>query len=334
MSSKQKGIVLHLKNAIFPHKVSHIKILETHISWILLTGKYAYKLKKEVKFGKVLDFSNLSLRKKLCQKEVMLNTILCGEMYQDVVKIVKTGSNHKIVNLNDASKPLEFAVKMLEIPQEFRMDKLINRNAVDANTIDILITALVKFHKLAPTNSTILDFGKPRVVRSKIRENFKTLSYITKTRTTFEDSLILFTKQNSRLFDERIKEYRIRDIHGDLYLKNIFLLNEKLYMYDRIEFNDFLRYADIAEDVAHLAMNLHYHGREDLQQYLISNYIRTSNDTSLMDIIYFMMCYKSCVRAKVSIFRASQLHNRKQKLKYISEANRHFKLATKYLELF
>jgi len=77
-----------------------------------------------------------------------------------------------------------------------------------------------------------------------------------------------------------------------------------------------------------------YHGREDLQRYLISNYIRKSNDTSLMNIIYFLMCYKSCVRGKVSIFRASQLHNPNQKLKCISEANQHFKLATTYLELF
>jgi len=105
-------------------------------------------------------------------------------------------------------------------------------------------------------------------------------------------------------------------------------------MYDRLEFNDFLRYADVAEDVAHLAMDLDYHGREDLQRYLISNYIRKSNDISLMNIIYFMMCYKSCVRAKVSTFRASQLQNTNQKLKCISEANQHFRLASKYLELF
>jgi aminoglycoside phosphotransferase family enzyme len=334
MSVKQKDIVLHYKNVVFPHKVSHIRILETHISWIFLTGKYAYKLKKNVKFGKVLDFSSLKLRKKFCQREVIINTILCGRMYQGVVKIVKAGNKYKIVNLIEAGKPLEFAVKMLEIPQKFRMDNLVDLNKVSYDTLDIMIDTLVKFHNLARTNATIIDFGKPRFMKSKIRENFRTLSYLTKIDTIFEDKLILFIKENSRLFHQRIKETRIRDIHGDLYLKNIFFLDGKFYMYDRIEFNDSLRYADVAEDVAHLAMDLHYHRREDLQRYLISNYIRKSNDTSLMNLIYFMMCYKSCVRAKVSIFRASQLHNTKQKLKYISEANHHFKLATKYLELF
>jgi uncharacterized protein len=334
MRTEQEDIVLHFKNAIFPHKVSHIRILETHISWIFLTGKYAYKLKKPVKFGKVLDFSNIRLRKKFCQKEVVLNTILCGQMYQGVVKFVKAGNNYKIVNLKEAGEPLEFAVKMLEMPQKFRMDNLVDHNKVNYGTLDMLIDRLVKFHNLARTNATIIDFGKPRIMKSKIRENFRTLSYLTRIDTIFEDKLILFTKENSRLFHQRIKESRIKDIHGDLYLKNIFFIKGKFYIYDRIEFNDSLRYADVVEDIAHLAMDLDYHGREDLQQYIISNYIRKSNDTSLMNIIYFMMCYKSCVRAKVSIFRASQLANASQKLKHMSEADHHFRLAGKYIELF
>ena len=72
---------------------------------------------------------------------------------------------------------------------------------------------------------------------------------------------------------------------------------------DRIEFNDSLRYTDVAEDVSHLAMDLDCHRRQDLRRYFINHYIRKSNDTTLINIIYFMMCYKACIRAKVSIFR-------------------------------
>ena len=334
MNRRQEDIVHNLKKGSFLHKVSYIRILETHISWIILTGKYAYKLKKEVKFGKVLDFSNLRLRKKFCQKEVMLNTALCGQMYQGVVKIIKIGNKYRFVNFNDPGKSLEYAVKMMELPQKFRMDNLIHLNKVNYHELDILIATLVKFHNLTSTNARIRDFGKPKIMKSKIRENFKTLSRLTKIDPIFEDRLILFTKLNSRLFHQRIKEYRIRDIHGDLYLKNIFFLKGKFYMYDRIEFNDSLRYADVAEDVAHLAMDLQYNGRNDFQHYLISNYIKKSNDKSLINLIYFMMCYKSCVRAKVSMFRASQFTDATQKLEYISEANQHIKLANEYLELF
>jgi aminoglycoside phosphotransferase family enzyme len=337
MTLKQKDIVLHMKKReTFPHAVSKVRIIETHISWIFLTGKYAYKVKKQIKFGKVLDFSNLRLRKKFCQKEVILNRQLCGKMYQSVVKIVKTDSKYMIVSLKGAGNPLEFAVKMLEIPQKFRMDTLVRLGRINKSEIHLLVQNLVNFHSRAYSNAVIANFGTPLNMKAKIRENFTTLSKLTKKGSLFESKLNLFVRHNYDLFARRIKESRIRDIHGDLYLKNIFFLKGEFFMYDRIEFNDSLRYADVSEDVAHLAMDLDYHQREDLLQYFISHYIRKSDDPSLINIIYFMMCYKACVGAKVSLFRASQLtdRNKIQKLKYMDEAQRLFRIARKYVGLF
>ncbi|MGI0031722.1 MAG: hypothetical protein ACRD97_00440 [Nitrososphaeraceae archaeon] len=335
MKLRQEEFLVSLKKEnAYSHPVSRIKIIETHISWILLTGRVAYKIKKALKFGNVLDFSNLELRKNFCQKEVKLNKQLCGQMYQGVVKIVKIDNNYKLVNLTEAGKPLEFAVKMREIPQKFRMDNLLGFNKINNRIIDLLTDKLVKFHNLAYTNSTISNYGRPQIMKAKIRENFRTLSKLTKIDTIFENSLNWFIKNNYELFDQRIRQSRIRDIHGDLYLKNIFFVKGRFYMYDRIEFNDSLRYADIAEDLAHLAMDIHYHRREDLQMSLISYYIRKSNDTTLKNTIHFMMCYKACVRAKVCLFRAAQLTKKNQKSKYINQARRHFSLARKYLELF
>ena len=121
----------------YPHKVSKIKVEETHVSWVFLTGLYAYKIKKDLKFGKILDFSTLHLRKKFCQKEVMLNKVLCADMYKGVVKIIENkdnthsnnnNDNHniRITNLQQSGKALEYAVKMVQIPQKFRMDNLIS----------------------------------------------------------------------------------------------------------------------------------------------------------------------------------------------------------------
>ncbi len=335
MKLRQEDLVASLKKENgYPHTIWRVKIMETHISWILLTGRVAYKIKKEVRFGNVLDFSKLELRKKFCQNEVMLNKKLCGQMYQGVVKIVKIHDYYKLVNLDEAGTALEFAVKMREIPQRFRMDNLLKVHKVNNHILDLLIDKLVKFHNLTNTNNTISNYGKPQIMKAKIKENFRTLSKFTKVDTMFEDKLNLFVKNNYVLFDERIGRSRIRDIHGDLYLKNIFFMEGKFYMYDRIEFNDSLRYADIAEDVAHLAMDIHYHQREDLQSYFISSYINKSNDTTLINIIYFIMCYKACVKAKVSLFRAAQLDNRNQKSKYTKEAKEHFRLARKYMKLF
>jgi aminoglycoside phosphotransferase family enzyme len=334
MKFNQDELIVGLKReTAYPHTISYINVIETHISWIILTGRIAYKIKKAVRFGKVLDFSNIHLRKKFCQKELRLNKSFCGDMYLCMVKIIKSDGNYKLINLDEKGIPIEYAVKMKEFPQKHRLDNLLASNKVNSHILGLLIDELVKFHNLSPTNSTISKYGSTQIMIAKIRENFRTISKTLKIDSIFEEKLSLFVRSNRCLFEERRKRYRIRDIHGDLYLKNIFYVGGKFYMYDRIEFNDSLRYADIAEDVAHLAMDIHYHQREDLQSYFISNYIKKSNDTTLIRIIYFMMCYKACVRAKVSLFRSVQITDKNQKVQYIKEAKEHFRLAKKYIKM-
>ncbi len=132
MSQRQEDLLNGLKKAnSYTHSAYRITVIETHISWILLTGKIAYKIKKPVKFGHVLDFSNLRLRKKFCQKEFTLNKQLCGRMYLGVVKIIKIDNTYKLVNLDKMGTSLEFAVKMREIPQKFRMDNLLVFNKIN-----------------------------------------------------------------------------------------------------------------------------------------------------------------------------------------------------------
>jgi aminoglycoside phosphotransferase family enzyme len=341
MSLRQQKVVLILEKEenAYPHKVSKIRMEETHISWIFLTGLYAYKIKKQVKFGKILDFSTLKLRKKFCQKEVVLNKFLCGDMYQGVVKIVKengkNGNNMRIVNQEENGRALEYAVKMLEIPQKFRMDNLLASGKVTLKTIEILTKTLVKFHRCTPTNAKIKNFGYPESMEKKIHENFDTLAKLKTVDPKFENTLILFVKKNKKLFYQRIREDKIREIHGDLYLKNIFILeNNRFYLYDRIEFNDDLRYADIAEDVAHLSMDLDYHKRSDLRKHLISQYIEKSSDINLEKLVYFMMCYKACIRSKVSLFHAKNETIAKKRIAHIRESKDLLKLAESYLESF
>jgi aminoglycoside phosphotransferase family enzyme len=350
VSINQIEIISFLSKNIgaYQHKVSKIAVEETHISWVILTGQFAYKIKKELKFGQVLDFSTLSLRKKFCQKEVEINRVLCGDMYRDVVKIVKQKKRGqekegrvRVVELKSKGKALDYAVKMLEIPQKFRMDNLLEEGKVSSDIIDRLTSIMVQFHRSTPTNRRIRKFGRPDFMKRKIEENFATLSKLANINHKLERSLESFIKNKRNLFLERIRDEKIRDIHGDLYLKNVFIIpDNKLYLCDRIEFNDLLRYADVAEDVAHLAMDFDFHGRSDLRNRLISDYILQGKDTNLGDIVYFLMCYKACVRAKVSLFRAKGLdktnnscHDRKRKEQAEEEATMHLQLAESYLEL-
>jgi aminoglycoside phosphotransferase family enzyme len=339
---RQQKVILQLQKdkRAYPHPVSKIKLEETHISWIFLTGKYAYKVKKKLKFGKVLDFSTLPLRRKFCQKEVALNKLLCPDMYKGVVKIVKEDDGSiTIRNLgrhhDHDTRTLEYAVKMKEIPQKFRMDNLICKNSIGTKTITRLVNALVKFHYSTPTNARIMRFGQPKILKMKILENFNTLSKLANIHPKFKRELISFIASSSDLFYQRIIQAKVRDIHGDLYLKNIFIVQHKFYLYDRIEFNDSLRYADVAEDVAHICTDLDHYRRADLRNQFLSQYMKKSNDNKLGDLIYFWMCYKACVRAKVAFFRAkNEINNQRQATNNIKEAEDHLRLATSYLELF
>jgi hypothetical protein len=324
--------VLKKDKAVYPHKVSKINLEETHISWILLTGKYAYKLKKELKFGKVLDFSNLGLRKKYCQREVQLNKLLCQEMYEGVVKIVKDKDSIRFADLREKGKPLEYAVKMREIPQKYRMDHLLKQNKINKKIIAKLVSILVKFHKKTPTSPKIKKFGKPSFHLKKINENFRTLDTLTKINPKFEKALITFIRNNKPLFLKRIKQNKIRDIHGDLYLRNVFVINKsKLYLYDRLEFNEELRSADVAEDVAHFAMDLDFHRRPDLRKYFLTQYLAKSQDHELELVVYFWMCYKATMRAKVTFFQAKNEQNKIKKKKLVKDAKKLLSLAESYM---
>src|SRR5215216_7674237 len=349
MGSNQVELIslLSKNRGAYRHNVSKITVEETHISWIILTGQFAYKIKKELKFGQILDFSTLSLRKKFCQKEVDINRALCGDMYIAVVKIVKQkkrGQDEegglKIVDLKSKGKALDYAVKMLEIPQKFRMDKLLQEGKVTPDTIHKLTSILVGFHRLTPTNRKIKNFGRSEFMKGKVEENFATLSKFASVNLKFEKSLGLFIHNKRSLFLQCIRDEKVRDIHGDLYLKNIFIMpDNRFYLYDRIEFNDSLRYADVAEDVAHLAMDLDFHGRGNLKKHLIDGYMLQSKDPGIDSIINFLMCYKACVRLKVSSFLARNLDknnnsNDRKKIKQAQEESRaHLQLAESYLEL-
>ena len=250
-----------------------------------------------------------------------------------MVKIVNDNDIFKIVDLRDRGRPIEYAVKMIEIPQRFRMDNLLREGKVDMKTVESITKILIKFHNSSPTSDYISRFGRPIFIKKKINENFETLSQLIKLDPIFRDKLNSFVEKNLDLFHQRIKENRIRDIHGDLYLKNIFIIGCKIYLYDRIEFNDSLRYADVIEDISHLAMDFDFHRHIDLREHFISYYIKKSGDEVIKKMIFFMMCYKACVRGKVSLFRANEVLNN-EKIIHEKEAMLHFNLAKEYTQHF
>jgi len=333
VSSLQKAL---LNPEIYPDRPPLIRFIETHISLLFLTGNHVYKLKKPVDFG-FLDFTSLEKRKFFCEQEVKLNRRLSPTIYLGVIRITKEGDR---ILLEEKGEPVEYAVKMKQIPEEKLMDKLLERRQVTPKMIEAVSEKLVQFYFAAETNDHIKSFAKPDRVKQDTDENFEqTERYIDVAipREVYEEvknKTNEFLKTNGKIFLQRIASDRIRDCHGDLRLEHIFW-GEEISIFDCIEFNQRFRYTDVAADIAFLAMDLDYHCREDLSDHLMGAYVGESGDHELMGVLDFYKCYRAYVRGKVESFRLDDPNiPEKEKKEALKRAQKYFSLAHRYAQRF
>ncbi|PIP06638.1 MAG: hypothetical protein COX52_06595, partial [Syntrophobacterales bacterium CG23_combo_of_CG06-09_8_20_14_all_48_27] len=140
-----------------------------------------------------------------------------------------------------------------------------------------------------------------------------------------------FIAKNANLFARRVAEGRIRDCHGDLHAAHI-CFTDDIVIYDCIEFNDRFRYADVASEVAFLAMDLDRYQRADLSQYFVSTYVKLGHDDELLELLSFYKCYRACVRGKVESFKLDDPYiSEEEKAKVLTAAQTYFELAESYI---
>lgn len=321
------------KPEVYPHPVSDLQLIQTHISYVILAGDFVYKFKKPVDFG-FLDFSDLDKRLFCCEQELLLNRRLCPEIYLGLVRVTDEGKGRWA--LNGTGPVSEYGVRMRRMPQDRMMNEVIARGELERRHIDDLATVLADFYQRAASDETILSFGQPDAVAQNVLENFTQMEpFIGKGALDQEqfDQIQAYAKNFLRLekmFQQRIDAGRICEGHGDLYSANI-CLADKVHIYDCIEFNQRFRYLDVADDVAFLCMDLEFHGLNDLSQRFIDVFCHLTGDDELRLMLNFYACYRACVRGKIGLFTASdpQVDNisREQCLK---DAAQYFQLAQHY----
>jgi aminoglycoside phosphotransferase family enzyme len=333
ISSLRKAL---LDPEIYPDLPEEVRCVETHISILFLTGTHVYKVKKPVNFG-FLDFTSLEKRKFFCEQEVILNRRLAAELYLGVVPVTADGSR---VSLEGSGEVAEYAVKMRQIPEEMLMDKLLSKKRVTAKMIEAVAKKLMNFYASAETGDHVNRFARPERVKQDTDENFEqTGKYIgvTISGQVYEEVRNRtngFFRTREDLFYQRIASGRIRDCHGDLRLEHIFW-GDEIAIFDCIEFNERFRYTDVAADIAFLAMDLDYQGREDLGRHLIRSAVEQSGDQELLDVLDFYKCYRAYVRGKVESFRLDDPHIPEEEKKKASErARKYFQLSHRYARKF
>ena len=322
-----------LKSKAYTEAPEHIELTQTQMSFVFLTDEYVYKVKKPVNLG-YLDYSTLERRQFYCQREIELNRRLCPQAYLGVVPISKKGDD---IYLGDSGEIIEYAVKMRRLPQEFMMSVLLTNNQVSPEMLGRVAQKLAAFHGKAETNTVISAFGELETVIQNTDENFtQTEKYIGNTISQEQYQHIKaytenFIQQNAPLFNKRVEDGRIRDCHGDLHADHI-CFTDSICIYDCIEFNDRFRYADVASEVAFLAMDLDHYGRADLSNHFITAYVAQSRDSEFKDLLNFYKCYRAYVRGKVGSFQLDDPHiSQEEKIKVLANARSYFKLAESYI---
>jgi aminoglycoside phosphotransferase family enzyme len=325
-----------LNPAVYPDKPKEVKLIETHISLLFLTGNYVYKVKKPVDFG-FLDFTSLEKRRHFCEREVTLNRRLSAGIYLGVVKITRDQDR---ISIDGKGEIVEYAVRMKQIPDELLMDKLLEKGQVSLKMIEAISEKLVKFYFDAETNDFIKSFARPERFKQDTDENFKqTEKYIgvTISKDAYEEIVKRtndFFKNRRQILLGRIASNWIRDCHGDLRLEHIFW-GEKICIFDCIEFSERLRYTDVAADIGFLAMDLDYHDREDLSKHLIHTFIEKSGDQDLLKVLDFYKCYRAYVRGKVESFQLDDPNiSGESKKEARQRAQKYFVLAQRYAKRF
>ncbi len=335
---RRSGILEAMKRPeTYDVRVLKIDMIQTHISWVFLTGEYVYKVKKPVDFG-FLDFSTPEKRKRFCEKELEINRMFSPEIYLGVLPVNRFNFDLKI---NGPGDPVDYVIKMKELPQDRLMDVLLERGMIDKEAMDKIIGILERFYSKTKTYPDPGSPGGIETVRFNWNENFRqTEKY---RGLLLEDSefreierkVNKFMKEREELFRKRQREGKVKWCHGDLHSGNIFVINGKIFIFDAIEFNERFAVSDIANDVAFLAMDLDFKGRKELADHFVNMFIERTGDMELPDFLPFYMCYRAYVRGKVIGFRLDDpdvTPEEKEKAKALSK--RYFEYAWQYSKEF
>jgi hypothetical protein len=315
--------------------VDDIRVIETHISWVILTGKFAYKIKKPVNLGFV-DFTSLEKRRFCCHEELRLNRRLAPQLYLDVVAFA---GSHDAPTLKAHSEPIEYAVKMKQFPQTALLSTMLEQGCLLAGHIDELAREVAEFHARIDVSGPESPFGSPEYVLRPVEENFRHMDV--------SASDILSSRRIQQLHEwsrrehaDRIGDFTsrkqagfVRECHGDMHLGNMVHFDGKITIFDCIEFNRSFRWIDVLSEVAFVVMDLEDRDRRDLAYRFLNEYLEITGDYEGLSVVRFYLVYRAIVRAKVAATRLRQVTSSSAKgQQFREEYESYLKLAERYTQ--
>lgn len=317
------------RSASYPGHPSKIEVIQTHMSWVFLTDRLVYKLKKPVRF-EFLDFSTLERRHHNCLEEVRLNRRLAQGVYLDVISLTVDAADR--LHLDGAGEPIDWLVKMQRLPRESMLDHAIAASRVDEAGVRAFARLLAGFYRQSePVSMTLHDYRQR--FEQDIHANTIALSepgYGLPHRqiTMIRQALQQFLADKPELFNARVKQQKIVEAHGDLRPEHVCLTDPPVII-DCLEFNRSLRLLDPADELAFLALECEYAGAPYIGEVVFETYRQLTGDDPAQSLVRFYKALRALLRAKLSIRHlddhAAGVHH-----KWVQRARDYLQLAEHY----
>ena len=296
-----------LKDRLVQQGERSVEVIETHISSIILAGKYAYKIKKPLDFG-FLDFSTLARRHFCCKEEIRLNSRLAPTLYLDVVSITGTVDDPQ---LEGVGIPIEYAVRMRRFDQAGLLSTHVD--GLSAERVDEIARTVATFHLQNATAEPVSRFGSYEQVSLPMQDNFEHIRRLLQEPRVIRkvNRLEQWTRRQHKKLEANFKARRdngyIRECHGDLHLGNMTLIDGEVVIFDGIEFSPELRWIDTMSELAFLLMDLDEKGHPELSTRALNSYLEVTGDYRGIALLPFYQVYRAMVRAKVCALRINQV---------------------------
>jgi aminoglycoside phosphotransferase family enzyme/predicted kinase len=304
-----------LRPEAYPHPAKNVRLVTTHLSWVLLTGELAYKIKRPVHLPFV-DLRDPERRAFFCEVELRLNRRFAPELYLDVVPVVEADGG---VRIGGEGRVVEHAVRMRQFPPEEELDRLLDSGRITAAELVAFGRVVAEIHARLPVAPPGGPFGDPVRIRAALLENFRQCREggAADDAGALEAPLLHRLAEAERWLPERLRDGFVRECHGDLHAENVVRLQGHLRAFDCMEFEPAFRWIDVAEEIGFFTGDLGARGAKDAGHAFLSGYLVRSGDYAACRLLPLYQAHGCLVRAKVSPLRRDGMRSR-----YLEEAAR------------
>lgn len=292
------GLVRHLTA-----REGAVRVIQTHISWVLLTPQHAYKLRKAVRLP-FADFSTARRRHQDCLQELRLNQPAAPDLYLDVVRITGTPQEPEI---GGRGSLLEHAVRMRRFPDDALLRDRIEQGRVTPEQLDVFARDLAARHGQAGQAGPRSPYGGPVAISRAAREallgirlRHGPLDMVRALEAWWASQV----RALAPLWAQRKASGMVRELHGDLHLANLVWWEGRIVPFDALTFDPHLRWIDTLSDLAFLVMDLMAHDRGDLAWRLLNAYLDETGDHDGLPVLRAYLVYRALVRAHVALLSA------------------------------